>query len=91
MSFRKFRGGVLESVRGKMSCDVKPLVKVYGVSSLMWELRVPTGFESEGDMIKMMLQEVLKGCESRLGKRVWGKGEVKCVSKVIIYQHRKVS
>jgi len=33
-------------------------------------------------MIKMMLQEVLKGFESRLGKRVWGKGEVKGTSKL---------
>lgn len=45
----------------------------------MWELRVLTGFESEGDMIKMMLQEVLKGFESRLGERAWDKGEVKDV------------
>ena len=48
----------------------------------MWELRVLIGFESEGDMIKMMLQEVLKGFESRRGKRVWGKGEVKGTSKL---------
>lgn len=38
-------------------------------------------------MIKMMLQEVLKGFESRLGERVWGKGEVKHIFKVISYQH----
>lgn len=38
-------------------------------------------------MIEMMLQEVLKGFESRLGERVWGKGEVKHIFKVISYQH----
>ena len=41
------------------------------MSSLMWELRVLIGFESEGDMIKMMLQEVLKGFESRHNSSYW--------------------
>lgn len=59
------------------------------VSSLIWELRVLTGFESEGDMIKTMLQEVLEGFESRLGERVWDKGEVKHISKVISSQHKE--
>lgn len=40
-------------------------------------------------MIKMMLQEVLKGFESRLGERGWGKGEVKHTFKVISYQHKE--
>lgn len=48
--------------------------------SLMGELRVLTGFESEGDMIKMMLQEVLKGFESRWGERAWDEGEVPHIS-----------
>lgn len=61
------------------------------VSSLMWELRVLIGFESEGDMIKMMLQEVLKGFESRLGKSVCGKGEVKGTSKLSSISAKKES
>lgn len=40
-------------------------------------------------MIKMMLQEVLKRFESRLGKRVWDEGEIKHISKVIICQHKE--
>lgn len=60
------------------------------VSSLMRELRIFIGFQSEVDVIKMMLQEVLNGCESRLGQRAWSKGEVKYAPKVMSYQHKRV-
>lgn len=55
----------------------------------MLELRILIGFQSEGDMIKMMLLEELKGFESRLGKRASDKGEVKYVPHVISYQHKR--
>lgn len=40
-------------------------------------------------MIKMMFQEVLEGFESRLGERVWDKGEVKYIFKVISFQYKE--